>query len=109
MTDIERLCLHHYIVFWLVLFVQVRQVSIGAVQDSRTRVIDFFLRWEVLVDSDYWSCIQVSILLIVSYLLPNLLGETGLIMFCLFIKGFNICLWFDMSLTSEIVKESFSF
>jgi hypothetical protein len=57
--------------FWLILFVQISQVCVGIVQDSSSGVVDFFLSWKIRIDSDDRSCIQVSVKLIVSNLLPD--------------------------------------
>ena len=57
---------------------------VGIVQDSSSGVFDLFLSWEVRIDSVDRSCVQISIELIIGYLLPNLLGEIALILFGLF-------------------------
>ena len=47
--------------FGLILLVEISLVCVHVVQDSRTRVVDLFLSWEVLVESIDWSSIQISI------------------------------------------------
>ena len=69
--------------FGFILVVEISLVCVHVVQDSRTRVVDLFLIWKVLVESIDWSCIQVSVELIVCDFLPDLLSETRLIILCL--------------------------
>ena len=62
--------------FSLILLVEVSLVCVHVIEDSCSRIVDLFLCWIILIDSDYWSCVQISIELIICDLLPDLLCES---------------------------------